>query len=104
MAGLNFELLKHVKKTNEYCQIHPDQKFLMLANHEPFCPKCVEDKRRHKNNELVTIGALRNYKRGFYEVLKKDSIIDDEELWQRSLEKHRAKAGSAQATNPKNTP
>lgn len=27
MAGLNFELLKHVKKTNEYCQIHPEQKY-----------------------------------------------------------------------------
>lgn len=75
MAGLNFELLKHVKKTNEYCQIHPEQKLLMLANHEPFCPKCVEEKRRHKNNELVTIGALRNYKRGFYEVLKRTRLL-----------------------------
>lgn len=75
MAGLNFELLKHVKKTNQYCQVHPDQKLLMLANHIPFCPRCVEEKRRHKNNGLVTIGALRSYKRGFYEVLKKIQLL-----------------------------
>ncbi|MEE6759400.1 ATP-binding protein [Pediococcus acidilactici] len=101
MAGLNFELLKHVKKTNEYCRIHPDQKLLMLANHEPFCPKCVEEKRRHKNNELVTIGALWNYKRGFYEVLKKDSIIDDEELWQASFDNYEVEAGSEAEANLK---
>lgn len=99
MAGLNFELLKHVKKTNQYCQVHPDQKLLMLANHIPFCPRCVEEKRRHKNNELVTIGALRSYKRGFYEVLKKDSIIDDEDLWQASFDNYEVNSGTEAEAN-----
>lgn len=101
MAGLNFELLKHVKKTNEYCQIHPEQQLLVLANHEPFCPKCVDEKRRHKNNELVTIGALRNYKRGFHDVLRKDSIIDDEDLWQASFDNYEVEAGSEAEVNLK---
>ncbi|WP_338843013.1 ATP-binding protein [Pediococcus pentosaceus] len=101
MAGLNFELLKHVKKTNQYCQVHPDQKLLMLANHIPFCPRCVEEKRRHKNNELVTIGALRSYKRGFYEVLKKDSIIDDEDLWKASFDNYEVNSGTEAEANLK---
>ncbi|WP_440964328.1 ATP-binding protein [Pediococcus pentosaceus] len=101
MAGLNFELLKHVKKTNQYCQVHPDQKLLMLANHIPFCPRCVEEKRRHKNNELVTMGALRSYKRGFYEVLKKDSIIDDDDLWQASFDNYEVNSGTEAEANLK---
>lgn len=101
MAGLNFELLKHVKKTKQYCQIHPDQNLLMLVNHEPFCPKCAEEKRRRKNNELVTVGALRNYKRGFYEVLKKDSIVDDEDLWEASFNNYEVERGSEAEENLK---
>lgn len=101
MAGLNFELLKHVKKTNEYCQVHPEQQLLALANYIPFCPRCVEEKRRHKNNELVTIGALRSYKRGFYEVLKKDSIIDDEDLWQASFDNYEVNSGTEAEANLK---
>lgn len=101
MAGLNFELLKHVKKTNEYCQVHPEQQLLVLADHEPFCPRCVEENSRHKNNELVTIGAMRNYKRGFYDVLRKDSIIDDEDLWQASFDNYEVNSGTEAEANLK---
>lgn len=101
MAGLNFRLLQKVKPTGEYCAIHPQQELVQLPNHEPFCPVCVKEKQRHKNNDLVTIGALQEYRRGFHDVLRKDSIIDDEELWHASFDNYQVEPGSEAETNLK---
>lgn len=101
MAGLNFRLLQKVKPTGEYCAMHPQQELVQLPNHEPFCPVCVKEKQRHKSNDLVTIGALQEYRRGFHDVLRKDSIIDDEELWHASFDNYQVEPGSEAETNLK---
>ena len=44
---------------------------------------------------------MRSYKRGFCEVLKKDSIIDDEDLWQASFDNYEVNSGTEAEANLK---
>lgn len=101
MEGLNFNLLHKVNRTDEYCSKHGQQSMIMLMNHESFCPLCVQEKKRQRNNDIVFAGAFKQYRRGFYEVLRKDSVLDDEDLWAASFDNYETEEGSESEKNLK---
>jgi DNA replication protein DnaC len=102
MEDLSFNLLNQANSTDEYCKIHPNQKLVRVGNeHETFCALCVREQREQHLNDLVLKGVLSNYHRGFRDVLRKDSIVDDEDLWEASFENYEVEAGSEAEVNLK---
>ncbi|NVZ00197.1 ATP-binding protein [Pediococcus pentosaceus] len=102
MEDLSFNLLNQTKSIDEYCKIHPNQKLLSVGNkHEPFCTLCVKEQREQHLNDLVLKGVLSNYHRGFRDVLKKDSIVDDEDLWKASFDNYEVNSGTEAEANLK---
>lgn len=102
MEDLSFNLLNQANLTDEYCKIHPNQKLVRVGDeHEPFCALCVREQREQHLNDLVLKGVLSNYHRGFRDVLRKDSIVDDEDLWEASFENYEVEAGSEAEVNLK---
>lgn len=102
MEDLSFNLLNQANLTDEYCKIHTNQKLVRVGDeHEPFCTLCVKEQREQHLNDLVLKGVLSNYHRGFRDVLKKDSIVDDEDLWQASFDNYEVNSGTEAEANLK---
>ncbi|KRN94564.1 ATP-binding protein [Pediococcus stilesii] len=100
MEDLSFNLLNQAKAIDEYCKIHPSQKLIKVGNqHEPFCIQCVKEQREQHMNDLVLKGVLSNYHRGFRDVLIKDSIIDDEDLWKADFSNYEVEKGTEAENN-----
>lgn len=101
MEDLSFNLLNQTNKTNEYCKVHPNQRLIKVNDHEPFCVLCVKEQRERHLNDLVMAGVLKSYRRGFHDVLSKDSILDDEDLWQASFDNYEVGKGTESEINLK---
>lgn len=102
MEDLSFNLLNQANLTDEYCKIHPNQKLVRVGNeHNSFCTLCVKEQREKHLNGLVLKGVLSNYHRGFRDVLRKDSIVDDEDLWEASFENYEVNSGTEAEANLK---
>lgn len=83
LETINFDLLKQVNKTDKKCSKHGTP--LVEFNGQTFCPTCQKEQTQQQNDERVSQQAEKHHRRKTVEILRKDSIVGDKDLWHASF-------------------
>lgn len=76
---MDFDLLNNVEKSTKVCQKHQTPLFTFKG--QTFCPLCQKEENRKKELQRVKEQFKKHNRRKTIEVLEKDSIVGDEDLW-----------------------
>ena len=77
---MDFPLLKQLITTDLMCDEH-NTHLVMLKGKEPFCLQCTKNQIDQEERTRVNKQFEKHHRRKTIEVLRKDSIIGDETLW-----------------------
>lgn len=81
---MDFPLLDELKETDETCSIHGCL-LVQLRDMEPFCIECRKEQLAESEQKEIDSALSEHQKRRTIEVLKKDSIVGDQSLWNASF-------------------
>lgn len=76
MDSINFDCLK---QTDDVCEKH-NEKLIKIGNRKAVCISCVKEKVDKKESAIVKKEVERDHKRKTIDVLKKDSIVFDDDI------------------------
>ncbi|WP_127849701.1 ATP-binding protein [Lacticaseibacillus hulanensis] len=82
-----------------FCEKHPTEPMWQIADREPFCKKCVIERRDKQNEAMAMLAAERDYEAGFHGVLQARSIWDDIEMRSATFESYEVKPNSEAQVN-----
>lgn len=85
---MDFPLLKQLNETKLSCEIHKTP-LLQLKDKPPFCPTCTKERLDKEEQQRVDDRFMRQHKRKTIEILRKDSIVGDETLWDATFKNYK---------------
>lgn len=91
---MQFPALRKLHPLDIKCAHHPGTHLMQADGHEPFCPKCVAEKRESNWNDLVKAESEKAYHRDHRGALKLDSIFDDDEVADDNFDNFHAPSGT----------
>ncbi|MCI1912933.1 MAG: ATP-binding protein [Schleiferilactobacillus perolens] len=102
-SSQSFGVMRLLTVLPETCPLHPDEHLVQLPGKEPFCRKCAAERIREKNNSQAIQGFWIEYRRGFHDVLNRDSIFDDPNNRYNTFDSYQATEGTEAYANKQQT-